>query len=162
MLQWLQQDLAENDAEWTFVFYHEPTFNIGGHGSTWGQEDVLPILEQHGVDFVIAGHSHLYERLLPIGPPGKKPIIHVVTAGGGAPLHSPVASPILVGGIGTAEHHFCLFDVASGRCEMTVKRPDGSILDHLLLVKENGAYQEDIMSAAVGTREAQEVAEESR
>ena len=162
MLKWLKQDLAENDAEWTFVFYHVPTFNIGGHGSSWGQEDVLPILEEHEVDFVITGHSHLYERFVPIGPPGKKPIIHVVTGGGGAPLYAPMSSPILAAGVGAAEHHFCVFDVASGRCEMTVKRPDGSILDRLLLVKENGVYQEDIMAAALATREAQEMAHASR
>ncbi|MHC4479706.1 MAG: purple acid phosphatase family protein, partial [Planctomycetota bacterium] len=64
MLAWLEDDLARSAARWTFVMYHRPTFNVGGHASTWGQEDVLPLLERHGADFVITGHSHLYERFV--------------------------------------------------------------------------------------------------
>ncbi|MHC4591730.1 MAG: metallophosphoesterase [Planctomycetota bacterium] len=158
MYEWFEKDLSANDAKWTIVFYHEPTFNVAGHGSTWGRDDFLPLMERHGVDFVITGHSHLYERCLPIGPAGQKPIIHIVTGGGGAPLSSELPSPILAGGIGSGEAHFCVFDVDGSKLQMTVKRPNGSVLDELSLVKEDGKYQEEVMALALDTEEAKQVA----
>jgi hypothetical protein len=155
MVAWLDEDLAASDAEWKFVCYHTPTFNVGGHASTWGREDVLPVMEKHGVDFAFYGHSHLYERFLPIGPAGGKPIIHVVTGAGGAPLYAAEPSPILAGGIGRSELHFCVMDVDGNRCTMTVKRPDGTVIDSLALVKTDGRYQEEVMAQAIDTRTAE-------
>ena len=157
MRDWLKQDLASSHAEWTFVFYHIPTFNVGGHTSTWGRRDYLPVLESGGVDFVIAGHSHLYERFVPIGPSGRKPIIHIVSAGGGAPLYEVRPSPILTGGIGTAELHYCVFEIDGSRCDMTARRPDRSVLDRLSLVKKDGAYQDEVMATAVPTEKAEKM-----
>jgi len=154
MLEWLERDLAASRAQWTFVVLHVPIFNVGGHTSRWGREDFLPVLERHGVDFVIAGHSHLYERFLPIGPPGGKPLIHVVSGRGGAPPYPAVPSPALAGGIGNSDLHYCLFELDGNRCEMTVKRPDGSVMDSLLLVKEGDSYQDAVMAQAVDTQTA--------
>ncbi len=154
MLDWFKKDLSGDKAEWTLVVDHEPTFNIGGHASTWGREDFLPVMYEHGVDFALGGHSHLYERFLPIAPPGKKPIIFVVTGGGGAPTYPAVPSPILAGGVGDAEIHYCVFEVDGDRMTMTAKRPDGSVIDHLTLVKKDGAYQPEVMAQTVNYDEA--------
>ena len=154
MLDWFKKDLSANKAEWTLVVDHEPTFNVGGHASTWGREDFLPVMYEHGVDFALAGHSHLYERFLPIAPPGKKPIIFVVTGGGGAPTYPAVPSPILAGGIGDSVIHYCLFEVDGDRMTMTVKRPDGTVIDRLALVKKDGAYQPEVMAQTVDYDEA--------
>lgn len=155
MLEWLKRDLAGNHSDWTFVFYHTPTFNVGGHGSTWGRDDFLPVLEAYGVDFVITGHSHIYERFLPIGPAGKKPVIHIVSGGGGAPLYAVQPSPILAGGIGSSELHYCAFEVNGNTCRMVVKRPDGSVLDRLSLVKRDGLFQPEVQAQAVTTEAAE-------
>jgi predicted phosphodiesterase len=157
MLRWLKQDLAKNRAEWTFIFYHVPTFNVGGHTSDWGRNDYLPIFESSGVDFVVTGHSHLYERFLPIGPAGKKPIIHIVSGGGGAPPYEVRPSPILAGGIGRSELHYCVFDLNGDHCDMVAKRPDGSVMDRLSLEKAGGLYQPDIMAAAFDTEMAKKI-----
>ncbi len=145
MIQWLEGDLAENDADWTFVSYHKPTYNIGGHASKWGAEDVLPILEKHEVDVVITGHSHLYERFKPIGPEGKKPVIHIVSGGGGAPSYEVRPSSLLEGGIGYSGLHYCYFQIDGSTLRMTVKKPDGSVLDRMKLVKKSGKYQKKVM-----------------
>ena len=158
MLQWLDRDLARSDAEWKFVMYHVPTFNVGGHGSKWGRDDFLPVIEKHGVDFVLTGHSHIYERFLPIGPPGKKPVNHIVTGGGGAPSYDATPSPILAGGIGMAGLHYCVFDIDGNRCTLTVKLPDGTVIDELELVKTDGMYQDEVMALAVTTEAAAETA----
>jgi hypothetical protein len=68
MLAWLQQDLAANTNEWLIAFWHHPPYSKGSHDSDWEfeliemREHALPILESYGVDLVLAGHSHSYER----------------------------------------------------------------------------------------------------
>jgi hypothetical protein len=68
MLMWLQNDLAANTKEWIIAFWHHPPYTKGSHDSdTENQliemrQNVLPILEAHGVDLVLTGHSHSYER----------------------------------------------------------------------------------------------------
>ncbi len=153
-LDWLKADLAANKADWTLVTYHKPTFNIGGHGSDWGAKDLLPLLEEGGVDIDITGHSHLYERFVPIGRDGKRPIVHIVSGGGGAPLYDVKPSPLLEGGIGYSGLHYCVFDVAGDRLVMEAKKPDGTVFDRMELVKTNGMFQPEVMAKAVNTDEA--------
>jgi len=69
MMTWLQNDLAMNIIQpWVIAFWHHPPYTKGSHNSdTEGQlidmrENALPILEDLGVDLVLSGHSHSYER----------------------------------------------------------------------------------------------------
>lgn len=64
MLGWLANDLEESaDAEWKIAFMHHPPYSSGSHGNTnWLLEIIVPMLEDAGVDLVLAGHDHQYER----------------------------------------------------------------------------------------------------
>ncbi|MGB5715962.1 MAG: metallophosphoesterase [Gammaproteobacteria bacterium] len=68
MMNWLTQDLAATTQEWIIAFWHHPPYTKGSHNSdTESQliemrENALPILEAAGVDLVLSGHSHSYER----------------------------------------------------------------------------------------------------
>ena len=68
MLQWLETDLQNTDAEWIIAFWHHPPYSKGSHDSdkdkrmTKMRSQVLPIIENYGVDLVLGGHSHAYER----------------------------------------------------------------------------------------------------
>ena len=68
MLTWLQRDLAANTRPWVVVFFHHPPYSKGSHDSDREieliemRQNALPLLEQFGVDLVLAGHSHAYER----------------------------------------------------------------------------------------------------
>jgi hypothetical protein len=72
MLTWLQNDLASTGQAWVIAYWHHPPYSKGSHNSDSAadsggrlvdmRETVLPILEAGGVDLVIAGHSHGYER----------------------------------------------------------------------------------------------------
>ncbi len=65
---WLAADLAATAREWIVAFWHHPPYSKGSHNSdTEGQlidmrANMLPILEAGGVDLVLCGHSHSYER----------------------------------------------------------------------------------------------------
>jgi hypothetical protein len=70
MMDWLVADLSQNTLPWTVVLFHQPPYSKGSHDSDdfWEvymkamREHWLPVLEQAGVDLVLSGHSHVYER----------------------------------------------------------------------------------------------------
>jgi len=72
MANWLKLDLAATTQKWIIAFWHHAPFSKGSNDSEGsGSEDlknrdmreqILPLLEKHGVDLVLGGHSHNYER----------------------------------------------------------------------------------------------------
>lgn len=72
MATWLRKDLQANTKPWVIVAFHTPAYSDGGHKSDddWDsggrlkdmRENFVPIFDQYGVDLVLNGHSHGYER----------------------------------------------------------------------------------------------------
>jgi hypothetical protein len=73
MLTWLASDLAANGRPWLIAFWHHPPYSKGSHDSDTETQliemrtNALPILEAYGVDLVLTGHSHSYERSFLLG-----------------------------------------------------------------------------------------------
>lgn len=115
---WLEADLkAARGADWRIVALHHPLFHSSvSHSEDQWMRPLSPLLEQYGVDLVLAGHVHNYQRSAPLrfqptkvglrGSPvagaftvdeafdGKtntrpKGIVHIVTGAGGAELYDP-------------------------------------------------------------------------
>jgi hypothetical protein len=72
-VQWLKRDLeanrtSANPIPWTIVIFHHPPYSKGSHDSDTEEsmrllrENLTPIFERYGVDLVMNGHSHAYER----------------------------------------------------------------------------------------------------
>ena len=72
MLTWLENDLAATSQEWVIVIFHHPPYTKGSHDSDDPEDSggrmedmreyVVPICEAYGVDLILTGHSHSYER----------------------------------------------------------------------------------------------------
>lgn len=68
MAAWLDADLAATSADWIVVAFHHPPYSKGSHDSDHEiellemRQNLLPIFEARGVDLVLSGHSHGYER----------------------------------------------------------------------------------------------------
>jgi len=73
MYRWLVADLKANKQDWTVAFFHHPIYSKGRHdsdnkGSAMAElrEHYTPIFETYGVDLVLSGHNHDYERSFPL------------------------------------------------------------------------------------------------
>jgi hypothetical protein len=64
--RWLQRRLAASTAPWKLVYMHIPPYSSGVHGSNTTAQ--WPY-RQWGATAVLAGHDHIYERLLVDGLP---------------------------------------------------------------------------------------------
>lgn len=72
MIEWLRSDLAATHQTWRIAIFHHPPYSRATHDSdnlidslgrmTQIRENFLPLLEANGVDLVLTGHSHIYER----------------------------------------------------------------------------------------------------
>lgn len=77
---WLDRDLAATVQPWRIAVIHEPPYSSGWHGSSARIRDgYCSIFERHGVQLVLSGDDHDYERSVPI-----RGVTYVVTGGGGA------------------------------------------------------------------------------
>ncbi len=64
---WIERELKGSDSIWKFVVYHHPAFNVGKeHYRQQHMRVLAPIFERNGVDFVLNGHEHNYQRTRPI------------------------------------------------------------------------------------------------
>jgi 3',5'-cyclic AMP phosphodiesterase CpdA len=66
-LDWLTKDLQGSDSPWKLAFFHHPLYSDGRfHGPDLDLRARLePVLDANGVNVVLSGHEHLYERVVP-------------------------------------------------------------------------------------------------
>lgn len=74
----LQAAVANPSVKYTVVSHHHPAVGAGGVDGDFNA--LFPLYETYGVDLVVTGHVHNYERAIRNG------ITYVVTGGGGSPL----------------------------------------------------------------------------
>lgn len=70
-VQWIKKDLEafrNTKRGWVIAYWHHPPYTMGSHNSDKEgdlvkiRENFIRILERYGVDLIVCGHSHLYER----------------------------------------------------------------------------------------------------
>ena len=90
--QWLAADLAATDATCTLAIFHHPRFSSGEHGDTAEMDAFWRPLHAAGVDVIVNGHDHDYERFKPQDPDGRldaeRGIREFVVGTGGTPLRA--------------------------------------------------------------------------
>ncbi|MEO6285702.1 MAG: metallophosphoesterase [Dyadobacter sp.] len=94
-VEWIKKDLAANKNKgWVVAYWHHPPYTKGSHNSDTDpetmkvRENFIRILERNGVDLILCGHSHDYERSKLIqGHYGKSdtfnPAVHNVSSSSG-------------------------------------------------------------------------------
>ena len=129
--RWLDQDLAAAQKKVThiFVYFHEPPYSIGSHGSNLDiRQTLCPLFVKYGVRAVFCGHDHIYYRTKRDG------ITYVVSGGGGAPLYACDPNKgAIEGDKWESVHHILVCDVDGDTITATALREDGTTLDHFTI-----------------------------
>jgi 3',5'-cyclic AMP phosphodiesterase CpdA len=68
MFDWLRADLSATRQPWKIAVFHSPPYSTGNvHGSDGRvRSRLIPVFEQYGVQLVLTGHDHIYERSKPL------------------------------------------------------------------------------------------------
>jgi chitodextrinase len=84
--QWLLNDLNTHNNVCTIAYFHHPPFNVGPEGYATSMNAMWALMAQQGVDIVLTGHDHDYQRWMPLdanGNPSPTGITEFVAGGGG-------------------------------------------------------------------------------
>jgi len=77
--EWLDRELGASTARWKIAVHHHPPYGSGPkRGSNLPlREAVEPLYVEHGVDLVLTGHDHFYERTTP-----QQGVVYVISGAG--------------------------------------------------------------------------------
>ncbi len=66
-LDWFENELKTSASEWKIVYFHHPIYSSGEkHGSNLELRAAIEsLMVKYGVDVVMSGHEHFYERIKP-------------------------------------------------------------------------------------------------
>ncbi|WP_412742443.1 metallophosphoesterase family protein [Krasilnikovia sp. MM14-A1004] len=90
--RWLRTDLAASGARCTVALAHHPLFtSVARHPPATATRPLVRTLRAAGVELLLTGHNHTYERFAPQDADGRSDpdgIRAFVVGTGGAPLHT--------------------------------------------------------------------------
>ncbi len=69
--KWLIEDLAKHTTDCTLVYWHHPRFSSGQHGNNIAYATFWDTLYTAGVEVILVGHDHHYERFAPMKSNGE-------------------------------------------------------------------------------------------
>lgn len=90
-LAWLQAELAAKPSQCEVLYWHIPYITAGPYAGDPKQRAIGNLAEAYGVEMVLQGHSHNYQRFAPQTADGQRSdsgIRFLVAGTGGAPLRS--------------------------------------------------------------------------
>jgi hypothetical protein len=149
ILNWLRSDLDATTRQWKIVYFHHTMYSCGDyHGSSSSLISTLaPIFEQHGVDLVLYGHDHHYERSFPMRNgqpvsteqdpdyvlPGAP--MYIISGTGGGTRSTSTDCEHTARAISTPG--FVRFEVTGSDLAMEAVAADGNVIDRMSLSKAN-------------------------
>ena len=125
-LEFLEATLASSDARWRIVAVHHPPYSAGYQGSSVEVRDALaPILERHGVQLVLSGHDHDYQRSVPVDG------VTYVVSGAGSGTRGTGEDEFTA--VSWSWGHFLDIAVTGDRLVLRAVGNDGTIADEAML-----------------------------
>jgi hypothetical protein len=124
---WLDDALRAASERWKIVFFHHPIYSTGGtHGSDVGLRRTLePLFRANGVDVVLSGHEHFYERLRP-----QHGVQYFIAGGAGKLNRDDIGrDPALFAKGYDQGNHFMLVEVAGDALFFQAVSDEGATID---------------------------------
>ncbi|MDG2424677.1 MAG: metallophosphoesterase [Phycisphaerales bacterium] len=152
---WLDDALSKSDAKWKFVVHHHPPYSSdeNDYGDTWKgrgtrgdlrARKLTTLYDKYGVDLVLNGHIHSYERTWPID--GGRVVddggvIYTITGGGGGGLETPGPSRPSFNNTVRRGHHYCMVRINGDTLEFFAYDLDNQLFDHMRVDKRRQPLQ---------------------
>lgn len=137
--RWFMNEIKSpewNSATWHFIFVHQPPYGQswqGYHGEDYLREMLDPVIEEAGIDFIISGHLHGYERLK--RSVGEKTVYHVIVAGGGGPMGASTKSEYPAMDIVEEVFNFAIVEIDGDQLKFNVYKTNRQLLDRFEMKK---------------------------
>mgnify|MGYP001794801010 CR=1 FL=1 len=148
-IRWLEEALSSSRAPWKLAFVHQPpyTSDSDDYGNTFqgpsnrgdpNVQNIVPLLERHGVDICFSGHVHDYERTFPIQdgkvtPHERGGVVYVTTAGGGGSLENFDPTQTWFGHKKRRVHHMVYVAIHADHLEFQAIDEEGRLFDTMSL-----------------------------
>jgi len=144
-LEWIDKELAASGSDWKICYFHHPLYSSGGaHGSDVQlRQQLEPMFLKHGVDVVLAGHEHFYERIKP-----QKGIYYFIS-GGAAKLRDGdvnTRSELTAKSYDTG-YHFMLMELGKDTVYFQAINQDGKTVDSGALTRFSDADKKKLAGA---------------
>jgi predicted phosphodiesterase len=115
------------DGKILVLFLHYPPYSSGAHGSHLGVQPIVSDLaRRYGIEVVVTGHDHNYERTKPING-----TTYLVSGSAGAPIR-PVQPQDFTAEART-EPHYVLFDVDGDKLSLRAINLRGEVFDEAVI-----------------------------
>ncbi|HYN35143.1 MAG TPA: metallophosphoesterase [Ilumatobacteraceae bacterium] len=125
-LEFLDDTLAATDATWRIVAVHHPPYSAGYQGSSVDvRESIAPFVERYGVQLVLSGHDHDYQRSTPIDG-----VTYVVSGGASGTRRTGEADFTEVA---YSWHNFVDIAITGDQLVLRAIGQDGSVFDEVTL-----------------------------
>jgi predicted phosphodiesterase len=125
-IDWLERELQTTNTPWKICFLHHPLYSDGRyHGPDLDLRAHLePLFEKYGVDVVLSGHDHIYERIKP-----EHGIYYFVLGNSGElRYHDLRVSSDTAGGFDT-DRDFMLVEIAGDKLDFQTISRAGQVVD---------------------------------
>jgi hypothetical protein len=125
-LDWLEKELAKaSTVRWKICYFHHPLYSDARHGPDLDLRGKLePLFQKYGVNLVLSGHEHVYERLVP-----QKGIAYFVLGNSGElRYHDLKPSPLMAKGFDT-DRSFGMLEITREGISFQIVSRTGEIVD---------------------------------
>jgi hypothetical protein len=125
-LAWLRAELAQSGTAWKICFLHHPIYTSGRYraGARPLRLALEPIFIDGDVDVVLAGHEHLYERLVP-----QHGITYFTSGGAGSLRRGDLRPSSLTARGFDQDYHFMLMEVSGDELHFQAISRTGETVD---------------------------------
>lgn len=156
-IRWLEADLAASSQLWKVAVFHRSPYSSGEHGPDPAiQQSFGTVFQKHGVQLVLSGHDHGYERSVPWRTgtdTTQQAVTYIVTGGGGGPLYAMSRSAWTA--VSASRHNYVKVTIDGCRAVIAAVGKDGAAFDGHTLDRcdqeaDAGAPQVSFVTPAAG------------
>jgi Calcineurin-like phosphoesterase len=133
-LDWLEKELRNSNADWKVCFFHHPLYSDGKfHGpDTNLRAQLTPLFLKYGINVVLSGHEHVYERIKP-----EEGIYYFVLGNSGQlRFHNLRPSSEMQSGLDT-DQGFILMEISGNKLYFQTISRTGKTVDASVLARQS-------------------------